>query len=143
MHFNETNRDSGRDIISGSNFVNNTSECGTIFNYSSLNPSSISGIEVKNSKFINNVASKFGGVIYLTGYYDYNYMKFKDCYYYSNHAKFGNIVYARSKNFMGFINDLNPTDVMTFPAYFEMYGNVVEEVSILSGERIPEGIMCK
>jgi len=39
------------------------------------------------------------------------------------------------------IGNLNPTDISSIPAYFEMHEN--KEISILSGESIPENITCK
>lgn len=134
-------------IVSDSKFENNTSEFGTIFNY----PINTFGIciyadthtrytTVSNSTFINNTASKFGGVIYIMGN---NNVTFTDCHFYNNNAKYGNIIYSNSKETLLKIDNLNSTDIATIPAHFEMCGKKVEKISILSGERIPEGIMCK
>ncbi len=142
-NMNELYFENGSYTVSNSNFENITSECGTIFNFPCLTSGKDQFIKVSNSKFINNTASKFGGVIYSTGEYNNKAINFTNCYYYNNHAKFGNIIYAHSKDTLPYIGDLNETDISTIPAYFKMYGNVIENISILSGESIPEGIKCK
>jgi len=94
--------------------------------------------------FNNNRATKFGGVMY-TGI-NADRLVFTNCTFNNNHAEFGNILYAYSKDSLPQMNtDLNLTDINTNPAYFKMVGNVTEfeNISILSGERIPEGIKCK
>jgi len=51
----------------------------------------------------------------------------EDCYHYNNHAYFGNYIYARSKDVIQRIQrieNLNSTEVSTFPSYFEMYGKM-------------------
>ena len=77
------------------------------------------------------------------GNFDYYSTTFLDCYFYNNHANIGNNVYVHSKSALQEIGNFNSYDTSTIPAYFEMCGNVVKEISILSGESIPEGIMCK
>jgi len=72
-----------------------------------------------------------------------NRMIFSDCTFNNNHAEFGNIIYTYSKNSLPQMDiDLNSTDISTNPAYFKMDGNetLIENISILSGESIPEGI---
>jgi len=144
LHSNELmNYENGLYTVSDSKFENNTSECGTIFNFPYLSSGRDKFIKVNDTKFINNTASKFGGVIYSVGENNVGSISFTNCYYYNNNAKFGNIIYTLSKDTLPDIGYLNSTDVATIPAYFKMYGNVVNEISILSGENIPEGIKCK
>jgi len=78
------------------------------------------------------------------GKYNPDRMIFTNNTYYNNHAKFGNVLYVHSKAALLDVGSyLNSSDIATPPAYFQMYGDLEEEISILSGERIPEGIMCK
>lgn len=131
--------------IRHSNFVNNTSECGTILNLNYLNPATsvLKYIYMTNSTFTNNTASKFGGVIYSLGQYNNDRISIVDCTFNNNHAESGNIIYAHSKKNLSFIVNKNSNDVSTIPEYFKKVGNKGEGISILSGESIPEGIKCK
>ena len=142
---NEKNNEGGIYQITHSNFENNTSESGTIINipYTSLNY--VVYFQVYDCIFINNTASKFGGVIYSVGENNYKRINITECAYINNHAEFGNIIYAYSNDTLPNIGSYieNMDDVSTIPAYFEKYGNIVEDITILSGESIPEGIMCK
>jgi len=140
LHWDENNKEGGGYTINYVNFENNTSESGTIFNFPYLSPGS-ANIGIYYSTFTNNTASKFGGVIFSGE--NGNRMVFSNCIFNNNHAKYGNIVYAHSKNEIPTIGDIQKTEISTIPTYFEMNGNVIEEISILSGESIPEGIMCK
>ena len=127
-----------------SKFENNTSESGTFLNISYF---PIEGgtkvINVSNSTFINNTASKFGGVYYILGETSYLRMFFDECSYDNNHAQFGNVIYGDSNDTLPIVGSLSSNDISTIPAYFERYGNETERISILSGEIIPKGIMCK
>jgi len=129
--------------ISESKFENNTSESGTIFNFSNLSPGKYKFIKIINCEFINNTASRFGGVIYSIGEHNHEGLFFQNCTYYNNHAKFGNIMYAHARNRLPRIGVLDPSELSTIPEYFEMYGKIVEKISILSGESVPEGIQFK
>ena len=134
----------GGHIFNDSNFKNNTSECGTFLNISHLPLDKKEKIlNIQNSIFTNNTASKFGGVIYSIGENTHERIIFNNCEFDNNHAQFGNIIYAQSKDSLPSVGSLNSNDVSTIPAYFEKYGNKTERISILSGESIPEGIMCK
>jgi len=132
----------GTCIFRNSKFVNNTSERGTIINLNYLNPGNIQYIQIFNSIFINNSASKFGGVIYSLGEYNFNHTLFSNCTFNNNHAESGNIIYAHSKYSLPSIGIIKSTDISTIPEYFKKDGDGDEEVkiSILSGERIPEGL---
>ncbi len=145
FHWDERYGEGGIFKISYSKFENNTSESGTIFNIPYTSFYEYTNIGVNEVVFTNNTASKFGGVIYSIGEYNAKRMSFLDCSYNNNHAQFGNIIYGHTKKTLpkiGHYSEKNG-DVSTIPSYFEMCGNVVDEISILSGESIPEGIMCK
>ena len=109
--------------------------------YANVSTSSRKKISFKHCEFYNNTASKFGGVIY-TGL-NARRMKFKKCVFENNYAAFGNDLYAYSNDDLPEFENVTLTDVATVPTYFKRYGNLDENISILSGEKIPEGIMCK
>ncbi len=147
MYWNELNVDAGSFSVNDSNFENNKSVRGTIFNVHvhTLSVENTRFIYVSNSKFINNRALKFGGVIYFIGnsIVDNYHTTFLNCYFYKNNAFIGKNVYVHSKSTLQTIGNFDSTDASTVPTNFEMCGNIVDEISILSGESIPEGIMCK
>jgi len=134
-------------MISSSIFINNTSEYGTIFNVPFINDKSAYGIMVNNCQFTNNTASKYGGVIYSLGEFNNKHVNFYNCNFYDNHAKLGNVLYSYSSMSSPIMNNcnLNSNDIVTLPTYFEVdeYSYEGDEISILSGENIPEGITCK
>jgi len=65
--------------------------------------------------------------------------------YSDNHARFGNIVYSISRKTIDSLNlgGLNINDAVTVPSRFEkdIY-SYDDDISILSGETIPENIAC-
>ncbi len=133
----------GSCTIYNANFVNNTSECGTVLNLSYLNPGDFPYILVENTTFTHNIASKFGGVIYSLGEHNACRLSFKNCTFNDNHADSGNIIYTHSKNNLPEIKNLKETDISTIPEHFEIDGDEEMEISIISGESIPEGMKCK
>jgi len=143
LHMDEKHLEGGGYSITSSTFENNTSEYGTIFNFPYINPKTEKNsiINFSSCKFINNTASKFGGVI-LSGV-NGDRIAFPDCIFINNHAKFGNVVYAHSKDALPSFENLDSTDISTTPVDYKMFGNIVEDILILSGDRIPEGIMFK
>ena len=136
------NEDGPFSVVS-SNFENNTSEIGTIFNlpFFSRGKTATVFISIKDSTFTNNTASKFGGVIFSGENADL--INFSNCAFKDNHAKFGDVFYTLSKDIKPTIEYINETEISTVPSTFIMDGNIVDRISILSGESIPEGIMCK
>jgi len=149
FYYDERYKQSGALNFTNSNFENNTSESGTILNlpYYTFLLNIDDGLHyIENCTFVNNTASKFGGVIYSGK--NANRLVITNCVFNDNHAKSGNIVYAYSQEFLPSIEDLNNTDVSTIPSYFildesEISENEVNEIYILSGENIPEGIKFK
>jgi len=144
-HLDEKNNESGIFKITHSNFENNTSESGTIVYVPYTSDTYVVYFHVYDCTFTNNTASKFGGVIYSVGKFNNRRLNFTECYYYNNHAKFGNIIYTHSNktllNIGSYIESID--DVSTIPAYFATDGNIAEDITILSGGSIPEGIMFK
>jgi len=143
LHWDEKNSEVGYYSVTYTKFENNTSECGTVMNcpYANVSKSSRKKISFKHCEFYNNTASKFGGVIY-TGP-NARRMIFKKCEFEDNHAAFGNDLYALSNDDLPEFENVTLTDIATVPTYFKRYGNIDENISILSGEKIPKGIMCR
>jgi len=146
--FMDENKDnSGQYSIENSTFVNNTSEYGTIFSIYTIRVATGSSIDIRDCKFINNTSYNFGGVIYSVGEYNNKFVRFYDCIFSNNHARLGDIIYSYSKAAMPtFYSDtsyLNNDTLATIPTYFNIDGNPIDKISILSGESIPEGISCK
>ena len=134
----------GTCIFRNSKFVNNSSECGTFININYLNPNNdIKYIQVTDSIYTNNTDSKFGGIIYTLGEYNYMHTLFPNCTFNNNHAESGNIIYAHSKYTLPSLGIIKSTDISTIPKYFRKDGNEGENISILSGERILKGIKYK
>jgi len=143
LYYDENKNQSGGYSVSYSYFGNNTSEYGTILNAPYISNGKDKYIHFYNSAFINNTASKFGGVIYSLGKYNRMRIGFTDCYFENNHAKYGNVIYAYSKDAAPEIENLNSTDISVIPSRFQICGDEVDKISILSGESIPEHIMFK
>jgi len=147
LHWDDREHADGIFRAESSIFENNASEYGTIFNvpYTGLGADTTILITVANCTFINNTASKFGGVIYSIGEYNARRMAFSGCHYNNNHAQSGNIIYGHSKNTIQGIGQIlmNFDDVSTIPAKFEMVGDVYDEITIHSGDSIPDNIMFK
>jgi len=143
LHLDGKKNEDGPFSVDSSNFENNASEIGTIFNlpFFSRGKTATVFISIKNSTFINNTASKFGGVIFSGENADL--INFSNCTFKDNHAKFGNVFYALSKDVIPTVEYINETDISTVPSNFEIDGNRVDGISILSGESIPEGIKFK
>jgi len=114
-----------------------------------MHDSSVSGFISNDCEYINNTASKYGGVIYSLGENNRIHTEFNNCIFNNNHAKLGDIVYSYSINSIPVLksNDkeisFDTNDIITLPTYFELDPNTIDKVSILSGENIPEGITCK
>ena len=128
-------------------FVNNTSEYGTFLNIPYIIESTANFIIIDSSKFINNTASKFGGVIYSLGPYNSKHLYISNCEFYNNNAKLGKNIYSYSTYSSATMQNsyINIEDIVSLPTKFEIDTDSLEEdkVSILSGEKIPEGISCK
>jgi len=134
----------GETNIIDSKFINNKSEYGTIFHIHELSYDTGSSLNINDCEFTNNTASKFGGVIYTGDKYFGRHASFSNCQFNNNHATLGNIIYVYSNDAMPMnIGNLNPSDVHTFPTFFERNGNSNDNISILSGDSIPENITCK
>jgi len=78
------------------------------------------------------------------GAYNNKFVRFYDCKFSNNHARLGDIIYSYSRagmpTFYSNTAYLNNNTVATIPTYFEIDGNPIDKISILSGENIPEGI---
>jgi len=148
FYYDERYKQSGSLNMTYSIFENNVSESGTILNMPYFNKLLVKsdGLQyIEGCTFINNTASKFGGVIYSGRNADR--LIFIDCVFNGNHAESGNIVYAYSQEELPAIEDLNSTDVSTIPTFFimdesDISEKEVNEIYIDSGDSIPKGIKC-
>jgi len=143
IYLDEDHKASGQFGITNSKFINNTSESGTIFSIISLNIETGSSVKVNDCEFTNNISSNYGGVMYSVSPYVNNHMKFTNCQFNNNHARFGDIIYSYSIDSMPMlINNtyLNEYDVATLPTFFKIDRDSSDKISILSGENIPENI---
>ena len=129
--------------IKNTNFMNNTSENGTILNVPFLNSETGSSINFNSCYFSNNTASNFGGVINSMGEYNNKHMKFTNNQYSDNHAKLGNIIYGYSKNSFPSIGNINKSDKTSLPSTFKLDNTTYSSISILSGQNIPGNITGK
>ncbi|OUM60028.1 hypothetical protein PIROE2DRAFT_63402 [Piromyces sp. E2] len=131
--------------IKNSNFYNNTSINGSILNIKYYEYNLNDRISFNNSLFENNSATNFGGVVYSNSPNTNQLVFFEDCIFNNNTAGNGNISYSLSQssepNFSNIkhlqeMNALstNPTKVLLDGQY---------NVSIFSGEKIPDNISCK
>jgi len=146
MNMDESRDTSGRFRANYITFTNNTSEYGTFLNVNVFKKGTGSKILIKECEFKNNTASKFGGVVYSTGSDNHMHVEFDSCRFYSNHAKLGKDVYCYTKTSSPSIRYGNfyEKDLVTLPSNFKLDEKTYNgEVSILSGETIPDNITCE
>ena len=99
----------------------------------------------KNSIFKKNFATSFGGVIYTVSTNTQKYVKFDECEFINNKAVMGDICFSLTNNnepqftnkeaikeMKGFAT--NPTKILLSDDY---------NITINSGDTIPDGISCK
>jgi len=101
-----------------------------------------------NSKFYNNTASKYGGVIYSLSPNTNRYIVIQDCDFKDNKALIGDSIYS-----LNITSEPNITDIdslknikgffATNPTRISLNEKSINEISIYSGEKIPSGIICK
>jgi len=144
----DENKDtSGIFTISNSVFKNNTSEVGTVFNIININKITGSNIYVLNSNFIDNKASKYGGVVHSLGKYNNYHFVLLYCNFINNYAYLGNDIYSISRESMPYITNIKQLEstknsVATNPTSFKLNDNSIDRISIFSGDTIPNNILC-
>ncbi|ORX82322.1 hypothetical protein BCR32DRAFT_292715 [Anaeromyces robustus] len=121
---------------------------GAIFNIVGYNPIYTVAIKTFTSRFINNVASKNGGVIYSINQYTNDLLIFNDCIFYNNTALQGTIAYSLNKraepyfsNREDIIESINGT-FATNPSIIKFTEDTPKFISVLSGNIISEKISC-
>jgi len=145
MNMDENNDTSGRFRANYTTFTNNKSEYGTFLNVNEFKKGTGSKIVITECTFRNNTASKFGGVVYSTGPDNHMHVIFDNCRFYNNQAKLGKDVYCYKKTASPAImyGNFYERDLVTLPADFQLDRKTYKgEVSILSGETIPDNITC-
>ncbi|KAL6626029.1 hypothetical protein U3516DRAFT_809530 [Neocallimastix sp. 'constans'] len=144
----EDNNSSGIYNINKSTFINNTSEYGTIINIKKLYENTGCKVNVLNSLFINNKASKFGGVIYSIGKYNNLHANIINCIFFDNNAELGDVIYGFSKKSLPIISNIKKLEsmdgaVVTNPTKIRLNSNYINKISINSGDTIPKNISYK
>jgi len=113
----------------------------------SFNERSDSLLNIKNALFQNNSASKYGGVIYSLSKYSNKYVKLIDCEFQNNTAIMGYISYSLKKESEPEISNIDELRkekgaIATNPTKIKLNDDSLYSISILSGEKLPEGIAC-
>ncbi|ORX87196.1 hypothetical protein BCR32DRAFT_240335 [Anaeromyces robustus] len=146
--FNINDSTSGELNINQCQFINITSESGSIIYNNNYYIANIN-ILFKNSIFMNNIAKKYGGVAYLISPRITPCLKFDQCQFLNNKATRGSIVYSLNMNSEPQISnseELKKIDgaFATNPTKIRLDENTLtSNITIYSGEKIPEGISCK
>jgi len=102
----------------------------------------------ENSKFINNTALKYGGVLYsISENVNDENIRFMDCEFIDNKAMIGNIAYSYDKKSEPYITNIDelkeiPNNFATNPTSIKFYEDFINGISLYSGQTIPEGISC-
>jgi len=138
---------SGLYVINNSTFVNNTSEYGTILNIKTLEELTGSTINVTNSEFISNRASKYGGAVYSIGEFSNLHVYFDYCKFIDNHALLGDIFYSYSRESSPLISNIEELELIegalvTNPVKIILDNDNQNSFSILSGDMLPKNITC-
>ncbi|KAL6612841.1 7 transmembrane sweet-taste receptor of 3 GCPR-domain-containing protein [Neocallimastix sp. 'constans'] len=139
---------SGLYVINNSTFVNNTSEYGTILNIKTLEELTGSTINVTNSEFISNRASKYGGAVYSIGEFSNLHVYFDYCKFIDNHALLGDIFYSYSRESSPLISNIEELELIegalvTNPVKIILDNDNQNSFSILSGDMLPKNITYK
>jgi len=105
-------------------------------------------IMVKNTKFENISASKYGGIIYSLSSYTKKHVHFINCEYKNISASIGNIAYVLDKNSepdMPEIEEFKKYNgyIATNPTEIRLSDESIDYITIYSGQTIPSGIKCK
>ena len=169
----DTNNEiNGNYLFENTYFYNNTSPNGSILNIKSFGTEKVENIEentdenedenknenedenkdeitgeiiFKNSIFENNSALAFGGVIYTASINTQKYVKFNECTFINNEALMGDVCFS--------LTDNNEPEFTNKEAIKEMKGFATNPTKLLlsddynitinSGDTIPDGISCK
>ncbi|ORX75340.1 hypothetical protein BCR32DRAFT_285275 [Anaeromyces robustus] len=137
----------GHYLIENTVFDTNGGDCGSIINIEEIDENS--SIIFNDSTFHANYAS-YGGVIYTASKLTPKYVSFNNCEFsnYKNTANEGFISYSLSKEYEPKISNIDELregekTFSTNPVGIKFMDDSIQTFSILSGERIPEGIKCE
>ncbi|ORX84041.1 hypothetical protein BCR32DRAFT_291626 [Anaeromyces robustus] len=150
IKFNTNSNFGGQYLIENSKFINITSEYGSVIYIEKLKQFFWYKNEAifTNSKFINNTATKYGGVIYSKESDISESVVFTDCVFENNKASVGSISYCLDINSEPEFTNLKQLRKIdrafaTNPTSLRMNNeNLIKNISFYSGEKIPEGISC-
>ncbi|KAG4108227.1 hypothetical protein H8356DRAFT_1069033 [Neocallimastix lanati (nom. inval.)] len=138
---------SGSFLIYNNNFDNIKSDYGSVINIKILFKNSNTRINVNDSIFKNNVASKFGGVIYSSSLYTNYSVSFNNCIFINNYAKIGQIAFSLNKDSepkFSNIDELREKKglISTNPTKLILSNNITNNISLLSSDLFPSGVLC-
>ncbi|ORX47569.1 hypothetical protein BCR36DRAFT_92865 [Piromyces finnis] len=138
---------SGNITVENSVFINNKSEYGTILNIQLLDERYHTRINIINSKFENNTASKYGGVIYSKDKLTPKSVKVENCEFINNKALIGNDIYTLKIDYEPLISNREylkniKGSLATNPTKIKLNNDTFNDLLIKSGDKIPEGITC-
>lgn len=102
-------------------------------------------VTIRNSTFENLTASKYGGVIYSNSLNSNNRILLENCKFINNHALIGDILYSLTKDSGPVISNIDEIKdikglLATNPTYIKLDDDSFKNLTIISGEKIPNGI---
>ncbi|OUM60345.1 hypothetical protein PIROE2DRAFT_13890 [Piromyces sp. E2] len=148
FYMDEFEHSSGGYYINESIFENITSEYGTIYNIGYINDLTGCQLNSTNSYYVGNRASKYGGVIYSMGPYNFKHVHFINDTFIDNHAELGDIIHTYSINTSPTFTNIEEIEaiegaISTNPTSFILDEDSIKSISIYSGDSIPSNITCK
>ncbi|OUM56930.1 hypothetical protein PIROE2DRAFT_18248, partial [Piromyces sp. E2] len=137
----------GQYYFNNTQFINMHSQYGSIIHILELYGSTAVRVTFENSKFENNTASVYGGVFYSETEFADRFINFIDCEFINNKAMIGDIAYSYNLKSEPNITNIdvlkeNPGNFATNPTSVKLNENAFHNISIYSGQRIPEEISC-
>jgi len=123
------------------------SDYGSIIHISDLNKGSVASVKITNCSFESISAKKYGGIVYSHSKYTPYYVFFDDCNFKNVSATFGNICYSLDKNSEPSISNMEELkkekgNMATNPTMIQFSQGSQTSVSLLSGEKLPNGLEC-
>ncbi|ORX53772.1 hypothetical protein BCR36DRAFT_348666 [Piromyces finnis] len=145
IKIDEKNSLFGNYIMDNIYFNNIRSNCGSVIHVDSLQKTTKTTVNITNSVFESNVAEKYGGVIYSISPYANKIFSLVNCTFYNNNALLGKIVYSYDLKSEPNITNIEVLksikgNFATNPTKLILNNELDEEISIYSGEMLPEGI---
>ncbi|OUM70479.1 hypothetical protein PIROE2DRAFT_1345 [Piromyces sp. E2] len=130
-----------------SKYINIKSEYGSVIHINNLKSNSNTLFDIKKSIFKNNNASKYGGIIYSLSEFTRKYITLEECTFENNTAQLGNVLYSLNKESEPQISNIDELRkekgaIATNPTKVILNDDSLYDISVMSGEKFPEGISC-